>query len=441
MPVIKINEVDKTTSGVGYTAADIVCVPGLAIPTAIKNYIDGGETGEYAPDAGYVPKVTYTLFTDLAEFEAAVGNKVPFVPGIVLSIAAYSIEDRGYVLARELLSAGIKVLYASHEMKWTENEGFTAGGYWELPEAEDYYKSGSPLEDKGDYDIKFVTYPGYIEVNTAGDEPDYGSRLTSASDISVMAKFAEKRGDCVAIAGVNLATAKDMCTETKDGQTTIAAPISSINSSYAAVFVGDTSYVGASGDEVKLGAELGYLLAYKKSVDAGNPNWLAIAGVNRGYVPNLKSIEFISNTQANTFQPRNSDTNDGWSLNAITDINTYGHVIWGNRTTKKVDDGVVAGNMLNTRNMISDIKKLCYKTAVACMFEQDTEVLWLGFKAKVAELLDRMKSGYGISGYKIIREKASGNATICAKVVVYPTYAVENFEITVVLENAEVTVE
>ena len=56
-----------------------------------------------------------------------------------------------------------------------------------------------------------------------------------------------------------------------------------------------------------------------------------------------------------------------------------------------------------------------------------------------------MLSGYGISGYKIVRdtehEKASEKATVCAKIILYPVYPVEDFYITIVLKDDEISVE
>jgi phage tail sheath protein FI len=140
-------------------------------------------------------------------------------------------------------------------------------------------------------------------------------------------------------------------------------------------------------------------------------------------------------------QPRSNSI----AINAITNINPYGLTIWGNRTLKPVEENLVATNFLNIRNLISDIKKTCYRAARKATFEQDTDVLWINFKSDIAKLLDRMKSGYGISGYKIVRdydhEKSAENATLCAKIVIYPTYAVEDFYITVILRDDEVTVQ
>ena len=392
MPQIIIKELDNTTSMAPYRASDTVCIFGVTGKGTGPQYLalDGGDVRKFEEIIGKSPAVCYELENE-------------------------KVYDIGYIMAKELVAAGMNVLYV-----------YAATTYDIEEKLSDILET---LKDKGEYDIKFIM-PGVYSL----DDIDSMRDNVHATAFST---FAEARGDCVALLSLDVA---DVSTYT------------SPDSSYAATFVGTGSYNRATSDTgitpaIKTfvaPAAFGYLLAYAKSLRDMNPNWLAIAGVNRGLVPNLvkDSMEFISNTKANEWQPRTVNDNAGVSLNAITNIKPYGLTIWGNRTTKKVgDDGVVAGNMLNLRNMVNDVKKLCYTTAKSCLFEQDTEVLWLGFKAKVSELLDRMKSGNGISGYKFIRENTTENATICAKIVLYPTYAVENFEITVVLENAEVTVE
>ena len=174
-----------------------------------------------------------------------------------------------------------------------------------------------------------------------------------------------------------------------------------------------------------------------------NANWLAIAGSARGVVPNLATKGMttnIPNGAADAMQPR-----DGIAVNAITNIKPYGWTIWGNRTLKNNAENLTATSFLNTRNLISDVKKTAYKVARKLTFEQNNDILWVNFKGLISPTLDRMLSGYGISGYKIVRdtehEKASEKATVCAKIILYPVYAVEDFYITIVLKDDEVNVE
>ena len=183
----------------------------------------------------------------------------------------------------------------------------------------------------------------------------------------------------------------------------------------------------------------GYLMSLANSV-RNNPSWLAIAGVTRGVVPNLLALNInsmLTNAIADSFQ-----VDDQVSINPITNIRPYGYTIWGNRTLKNnaAANGLTATSFLNIRNMVSDIKKSAYTAALSCIFEQNTDILWLNFKSQLEPLLERMTSGYGINDYKIIRERSDSPIKIVATIRIYPVYAVESFDITIELANDVVNV-
>ena len=74
------------------------------------------------------------------------------------------------------------------------------------------------------------------------------------------------------------------------------------------------------------------------------------------------------------------------------------------------------------------------------MFEQDSEVLWINFVSNITPLLDKMKTGAGIEDYKIIREETTEKAKVVATIRITPVYAVEDWDITIVLTDSDVTV-
>lgn len=184
-----------------------------------------------------------------------------------------------------------------------------------------------------------------------------------------------------------------------------------------------------------------YLISLAKSLK-NNANWLAIAGAARGAVPYIKSLntlQRLSNKIANDMQPRNGKS----SINPITEIKPYGLLIWGNRTLKdnSEEGNLTATSFLNIRNLVSDVKKQAYITAKKYMFEQNNDILWVNFKAGLTPLLDQMLSGQGLSGYKIIKGATKEKSKVVATIKLYPVYAVEDFDITVVISDEEVTVE
>lgn len=299
------------------------------------------------------------------------------------------------------------------------------------------------LSDKGNYNIKYITSGGY---------PVY--EYDSGVIVSKMLAFAANRGDCYALIDHtdNLGRESNI---TKDGSLFKSLDEEITNGEYGAMFTPWALYTRVTTDKkedntvdktvpstVRMPASYAYLQSLAYSLKTNAP-WLAVAGAARGSVRYLADggmTTVISNGVADAMQPR-----QGISINAITNIKPYGQTIWGNRTLKWNEENLVATSFLNIRNLVCDVKKIAYSTARALTFEQDNEVLWINFKSRIAPTLDRMLSGYGISGYKIVRntehEKAREKATVCARIILYPTYAVEDFYIDIVLRDGEATIE
>lgn len=183
-----------------------------------------------------------------------------------------------------------------------------------------------------------------------------------------------------------------------------------------------------------------YLKCVANQLASGN-SWLAVAGVQRGIIPNyVKSYNanIITNKLAD-FKLQSRDR--GISINPITYINGYGTCIWGNRTLFAAPGNLVASNFLNIRSMLCDLKKVCYRAAKRNTFEQDSEILWINFTQPIKALLEQMKTSYCISNYKIIRNNnISENATLGCIIKIYPLYAIEDFDIDIELYDSEVTV-
>ena len=178
-----------------------------------------------------------------------------------------------------------------------------------------------------------------------------------------------------------------------------------------------------------------------------NPDHLAIAGVTRGRVlynfePNQDDI--ITNKEAEDYQPKN-----GVRVNPITNIRPYGYCIWGNATLRdnSLDesrapitgkDGLVASSYLNIRNMVSTVQKAAYSASKACMFEQNTDTLWVKFQNLLMPTLDSIKSNNGISNYKIIKKQIPQSYKMSAIIKLYPIYAVDEIDIEILEKDLRI---
>lgn len=300
------------------------------------------------------------------------------------------------------------------------------------------------LEDKGQYSVKYITSGGY---------PTY---FVEEETIALsMMNVAALRGDAVAIIDHEYDISRPLTY--KDPKSIYYSVNKTFKSqedaTYAAMFTpyGQYSLIRVGGKTI-MPASFGYLKSLATAIKT-SPNWLAMAGVSRGQVPGYTPIDgdpIITNVIAENYQPKQADGEgiNTIGINAITNIRPYGQCIWGNRTLAMTPSlGGEPKNFLNTRNMISDIKKLAYTTAKELMFEQNSDTLWLKFKSGVSPLLEQLRSGNGISDYKLIKGTTHYDGTqlarneLAAVIRIYPMYAVEYFEITVVVTDEDVAVE
>ncbi len=454
MPKIVINELDLTTPGGSGESTDVVYIPGFVVSGAdIKvgkpelftsvsqfNTRCGAVAPRFAADQPY----------PLANDENEVGFSASATKGLSENAVMFKAEtaDPSYVMAKELLAAGLTVLY---ERVNKDSDTISVDTMYSYLSSSAYQISDiAGISDRGNYSVKYLTSGGYPTF-----EYDGGSIVTA------MLGLAENRGDCVALIDHLDNTARTIDPASSDSvfKTVSTSTLFDTKGDFGAMFTPWATYNRVTADtdpeddtkKVKVAfrapGSFAYLAALADSIKT-NANWLAVAGAARGGVVNLAEggmDVIIPNGVADKLQPRNPEDDMNIAINAITNIKPYGLTIWGNRTLKPIEDGLVATSFLNVRNLISDIKKTCYRVARKVTFEQDTDILWVNFKSDIAKLLDRMKSGYGISGYKIVRDndrpEATDKATLCAKIIIYPTYAVEDFYITVVLQDNEVSVD
>ena len=298
------------------------------------------------------------------------------------------------------------------------------------------------LEDKSLYNVRFLTTGAYA--------------CSSSSD---MVACAANRGDCIALIDHANPTGEYDVDEIRNE---IGSYITGVDSeasdpaSFAAAF---TPWIKTNftGDEY-VPASFGYLLAYARSIKS-NPLWKAVAGVQRGVIPELTDVSYkLSNAECEVLQARattdevgldDAGDNIGFAINPIC-LRRYSgfngganYVINGNRTlhvNKSIETNVygdlIATSFLNVRALITEISKTLYDASVAFTFEQNNDILWINFKSMITPLLNKMQSSEGIEGYRLDRVITDKKARLCARLVIVPIEAVEDFEISIYLENS-----
>lgn len=408
MPKINITEIDKTTPVAATPSTEIVFIPGFSAKT----------------DA---PIDTPTLCYTVDEFTAAFGDvaptfavdqeyptkfpdaSIPKTDTVKDKMFKSGDSDPSYVIAIELLNAGIPVLYSKANATVT---------------VENMYKylgtAYAKFSNINDYDLMYLTSGGYPVL-------EYDSNSIAKS----MVNAASTRGEAIALLDHTNNPARAL---TGTGSLFESIKTAAIDAEgYGAVFTAWRKYKSPIDEKTYvMPGSFSYLNCLAESVKT-NPSYLAIAGVTRGLVKNdagQTTNAILTNAIADTYQPET-----GVSINGITKVRPYGQVIWGNRTLKTNTKVLTATSYLNIRKLVCIIKKDLYAAATKCMFEQNSSILWINFKSMVTPLLDQLSTSSGITGYKLVQMPSDNPAKIVAKLTIYPIYAVEAFDITIELAS------
>lgn len=466
MPKTLINEIDNTGSASASVLTNTVYIPGGMVSSihvvkddedvtcTFKRFVKATSSSEYTEVAEeeLLPRLltkksdlgalTSDAIPDiLAEYEGSYtiepqeSGESPTTQTVTEHRPVMAVEGMSYKLAEALLNNGCFVLFGivspagDTEALWTSK--FTK------------------LQDRGLFDVKFLCLGEYAESLTC--------------KISDIIDCAEKRGDCIALidhprdlSSVEIASSEPNTYSYKVHKwvTNNVKNSSQVNSSFAATFspwCSNSMYnTGTKSSPVypMLPPSFSFLLTYSQSIQS-NPNWLSSAGAFRGVVPGLVKTEYrygeqdIDNLQcrvtsfSGATESFAEGDNVGVACNPICNIEPFGVIIWGNRTSinNTAEEGLKATSFLNVRNLACDVKKTMWKAARRYTFEQNTLRLWLNFCAQVSPLLDQAKVGEGISSYKFVREETSAKARLKAKVIIVPIEAVEDFELSFVLED------
>ena len=463
MPNINITELDLTSPGILNVTTNTAYVPGYS---------------QYVPE-GYDGRPR--LYESLSAFQADFGSVVPvlgmdFTTGAVKEYCAKDatscMYDKGYLYATELLRLGLPVLYhcmiptgknpvkSSKQKLVRSKEGklqlenvsetscpqvynqdlrtATETSTWDLIQAmlENTDEAFGPgLQDKSFYNIKFITTGGYTGAPTYEKDEDTGENVMKSKGYDMKAvAIAVSRGDCCAI--IDHPSHSDDAFKPKKLYENLP-DLSMEQEKYSTLFTpyGYYEIPALSSMIVKtieMPASFGYLLALASAVKT-SPNWMAMAGCQRGQIPYLSSLAVeLTEAQCKAYSKR-----DGVSINPITEVSPYGLIIWGNRTLYSNPQGnLTASSFLNIRNLCSDVKKTVWSAARQLTFEQNSDILWVKFKSLITPTLDQMVSGNGLSGYQLKKRVAKQKATLSAIIRLYAIEAVEDFEIEIQLADS-----
>lgn len=440
MASVIINEKDYTESTAYEPTDTIVYIPGMP--------------GEDCADASSLVN-TPTLFSSVEDFVGALGTKPKILSGTEETMVTSC--DKSYVMAKQLLALGVKVLY---EVVAQDENNLTvpASTKSELLNRLSSSSHWAKLYDRALYNPRFLTSGGYESIwsysGLDSEGQEYKAYNTSiALNMLECAHFTAAqdginhigRGDCVALIDhvIDLTDVDDIAELFNQGLSNIQ-DLGTFGSAFTPwcshSLTVDTGYISPD-DQIAgtwaLPGSFTYLAAYATAI-ASSPTWYAAAGVTRGASPTLvKPLVEFGERAAASLQSRE----DGFiAINPVCKIVPYGYRVYGNRTLRQNGlnnkSDLVATSFLNIRNLVSDIKKTSFAACRRMAFEQNTDVLWTNLKAQIVPLLDRMQTGNGIEGYKMIRVPTQKKATVIGRIRIIPIEAVEDFILTVELTDS-----
>lgn len=493
MASIVITEQDLTAIGSDLVGQGYVFIPGYANTNADIYILDGTDTplaeslnldttikyasnidlqkswtvsGEsWTEDATYKhpkPENTIVLCRTIDEFEEAFGESPYIMAANQAYPATFSANakpaninfyntgdfERSYVYAKELLFRGIPVAYYNVAIRNSKNTDKKKGAKQAFS-IEDFYshlnsevfdvETNTGILDKGTYNIEFITSGAYPVF-------EYNNNVITDKMLSI----AKTRGDCVALIDHTDNEYRKLTGNTSVYQAIQTWTPADGGLEYSAMYTpwsnGNVQSVSKANDDTITQTiypgSMAYLLAYAQSIKT-NAEWLAVSGTTRGIVPinSLRSTYILSNTIANTVY----QATQGKRINPITNISGYGLCIFGNSTLK--DNGtsttfeLTAQSFMNIRLLVCQVKKKLYEECLGLLFEQNNDILWAKFLSKITPLLDRMKTGSGISNYRVIKNATKEKAKLSATVRLIPIYALEDIDINIELTNEDAAVQ
>lgn len=377
----------------------------------------------------------------------------------------------GNQMAYLLLSLGYPIVYVNMGVFDSGNQANMVAAIKALG-SDDFWAA---LRDKATYDYRFVVtglLDGTADVNSSGEIEGTSEVVAACKAISNLAAFSQDtggevtsdlpcvRGDATALLEVDEALVEGFRNGNNSQTAIISAIQKTINATpvtygkYAAFFTPAVHYSGIEDADyesnTKLPASFHYLNCFIKSLNLGNPEWFAAAGMSRGvssYTVTGTSYK-LGEIAINALEPRYSATSTATdavkcsvSCNVIAKVrNAY--YLWGNRTAyplgdEGAEDGdLVASHFLNIRQLCSTLKKQIYTACRKYTFDPNSDILWVNFCNAIRPTLEKMKANQGIVDYKIIKVATTQKAKLCAKVRIIPIEAVEDFDIKVSLEDS-----
>lgn len=336
----------------------------------------------------------------------------------------------GNQIAYELLGLGYTVLFK----KISEPGDLNNPNFWK------------PLKDKSVFNFRYLMTGGYYNATAMNAMCDVAKfrNDTDLDDAETLDKLSG-RGDCIAlcdidenIPGYEISASLTMSKNIEN--IGYAAQMISSSNECSAIFGPKVTYVMPDdenfGSNKTFPASFHYLACAARTFERYN-EWYAVAGYTRGisnYAVETTSIK-LGEIAINTLAPRKANNYINKAVNLV--LHERGnYYLWGNRTGYTIDTGLVFHHFLNIRQLCCSIKKQLYTACRHFTFDPNSDLLWINFVNAIKPTLEAMKADQGIKGYTITKTANDKKALLTARIRIVPIEAVEDFDISISLEDS-----
>ena len=258
--------------------------------------------------------------------------------------------------------------------------------------------------------------------------------LTNTSLASHLITTCESRGDAMAI--IDLKGDHQPAEEDKTAESARIGSVSdavtnlkgmNINSSYGAAFYPFVQIRDLINDSVLFVPPSVVALGTMSSAQRRSAVWFAPAGFTRGGLSEGSAgIPVLNVRQRLTSDDRDKlyDAN----INPIASFPAEGVVIFGQKTLQVTPSAL---DRINVRRLLIHVKKEVSRIASRVLFDQNVQSTWDRFVGQVKPFLDGVKSGLGLTDFRIVLDETTTTEDLIdrnilyAKIFLKPARAIE----------------
>jgi hypothetical protein len=200
-------------------------------------------------------------------------------------------------------------------------------------------------------------------------------------------------------------------------------PTTALNSSYAALYYPWVQvYDGYSDSDFDVPPE-GHVAAVMAYTDQVADPWFAAAGLNRGLLTSVLSVQHSATQGERDFM-----YSYGNAVNPIINYSGQGHVIWGQRTLQRKPSAL---DRINVRRLMLYMEKVIATAVRYLVFEPNDSGTWRRFVNLVEPVCRSIQNRRGIFDFRVICDETTNTPDVIdrnemvGKILIKPTKTAE----------------